>query len=100
MIYFLIFCAILALLCLCLLVHVKKREHRHKKALISILNKSVKVKKIEITKEINGLQYLQATLSDGSVVELGMNSEIPYRADKLREYDFLVEGECTYTLED
>lgn len=100
MIYYLIFCAILALLCLCLLVYVKKRESRHKKALISILNKSVKVSKIEITKEINGLQYLQATLSDGSVVELGMNSEIPYRADKLREYDFLVEGECTYTLED
>lgn len=100
MIYFLIFCAILSMFCLCLLVYVKKRENRHEKALISILNKCVKVNKIEITKEVNGLQFLQATLFDGSVVELGMNSEIPYRADKLREYDFLVEGKCTYTLED
>lgn len=82
------------------LMFVKKREALHKKALNSILDRTIKVTKIEITKEVNGLQYLQATLVDGSVIELGMNSEIPFRAEKLRENGFPVEGKCTYTLED
>ena len=83
-----------------ILIFVKKREYLHKKILNSILNKDVQVKKIEITKEINGLQFLQATLMDGSVVELGMNSEIPIRTEKLKDHGFFVEGKCTYTLED
>lgn len=83
-----------------ILIFVKKREATHKKALNSILAQTVKVKSIEITKEVNGLQYLQATLEDGNVIELGMNSEIPFRTEKLRENGFVVEGKCTYTLED
>ena len=63
-------------------------------------DKTIKVKSIEITKEVNGLQYLKATLEDGSMIELGLNSEIPFRAEKLRENGFVVKGKCTYTLED
>ena len=100
MIYYLALCTILIAFMLYILIFVKKREALHKKALNSILARTVKVKAIEITKEVNGLQYLQATLEDGSVIDLGMNSEIPFRTEKLREHGFLVKGKCTYTLED